>query len=90
MPVEQIIKEIAQQAKVIESAQQKQNELLATLISANDKDWDMVSVSKASEKSGLSVSTIYRFINSGKLRCIHKGAIKYVSSSELEALDCGV
>ena len=61
---EEIIKEIAQQAKVIESAQQKQNELLATLISANDKDWDMVSVSKASEKSGLSVSTIYRFINS--------------------------
>lgn len=89
MPVEEIIKQIEEQKKIITTAQKKQDELMRTLYKANEKDWDLVSVTKASEKSGLSKATIYRFINSGKLRCIHKGSKKYVSNSELEKLDCG-
>lgn len=88
MPIEEIIKQIEKQKEIIFSAQKKQYELIKTLCSANDKDWDFISVSKASQKSGLSASTIYRFINSGKLKCVHKGSLKYVSSSELENLDC--
>lgn len=87
MPVEEIIKELLEQKRIIQSAQKRQSELEQMLISAKDKDWDLVSVTKAAAKSGLSVSTIYRFINNGKLKCIHKGSLKYVSSSELEALD---
>ena len=87
MPVEEIIRELNEQKQIIRLAQKRQEELENALISANDKEWDMVSVSKAAEKSGLSVTTIYRFINSGRLKCTHKGSLKYVSSSELEALD---
>lgn len=88
MPVEEIIKELDEQSRLIESAQKKQKELMNQLISANDKDWDLMSVPKASQKSGLSISTIYRLINSGKLKCVHKMSVKYISSKELESLDC--
>lgn len=87
MPVEEIIKELDEQKRIILAAQKKQSELMDALISANDKEWDYISVSKAAAKSGLSASTIYRFIQSGKLKCIHKGSLKYVSSNELERLD---
>lgn len=89
MPVEEIIRQIEEQKIIITTAQKKQDELIKTLYNANEKEWDLMSVAKASEKSGLSQATIYRFINSGKLSCIHKGSRKYVSSSELEKLDCG-
>ncbi len=88
MPVEEIIKKINEERDIIISAQKRQDELMSALVSASEKEWDLISVAKASAKSGLSVSTIYRFINSGRLRCVHKGALKYVSSSELESLDC--
>ena len=87
MPVEEIIKELEEQKRIIHSAQERQSELEGMLISAKDKEWDLISVNKAAAKSGLSATTIYRFINAGKLKCVHKGALKYVSSSELEALD---
>lgn len=88
MPVEEIIKELDEQTKLIESAQKRQKELMNQLISANDKDWDLVSVPKASQKSGLSISTIYRLINSGKIKCFHKMSVKYISCKELEELNC--
>ncbi len=88
MPVEEIIKELSEQKKIIAEAQKKQDQLVSSLISANDKEWDLISVNKAAQKSGLSVTTIYRFINTGKLKCVHKGSLKYVSNSELEKLDC--
>ncbi|SEP83719.1 Helix-turn-helix domain-containing protein [Treponema bryantii] len=87
MPVEEIIKELSEQKRIISDAQKRQEELVQSLISANEKEWDLISVAKASQKSGLSVTTIYRFINSGKLHCVHKGALKYISSKELENLD---
>lgn len=88
MPIEEIIRELDEQKQIIVSAQKRQNELENMLISAKDEEWDLISVSKAAQKSGLSYSTIYRFIQSGKLKCVHKGSLKYVSSKELEALDC--
>ena len=88
MPVEEIIKELEEQKRVINSALKKQNELMEAVISANDREWDWVSVQKAAEKSGLSVTTIYRFINTGRLKCIYKGSLRYVSNSELEKLNC--
>lgn len=88
MTVEEIIGQLKELRRVIHEAQERQAALEEELVSAKDKDWDMISVKKASEKSGLSVATIYRFINSGKLKVKHKGSIKYVSNSELEKLDC--
>lgn len=88
MPIEEIIRELDEQKQIIVSAQKRQNELESMLIFAKDEEWDLISVSKAAQKSGLSHSTIYRFIQSGKLKCVHKGSLKYVSSKELEALDC--
>lgn len=87
MPVEEMIKELKEQSKIILEAQKKQNDLMNAIISACDRDWDLISVQKAAKKSGLSVTTIYRFINSGKLKCVHKGSLKYISNSELEKLD---
>lgn len=88
MPAEKIIKEYEELKKVISDAQKKQEDLIKSLVSANDREWDLITVSKAAEKSGLSVTTIYRFINSGKIKCVHKGSLKYISSNELEKLDC--
>jgi len=88
MTVEEIITQLKVLRRVIHEAQEKQAELEDELVSAKDNDWDMISVKKASEKSGLSVATIYRFINTGKLNVKHKGSIKYISNSELEKLDC--
>lgn len=88
MPVEEIIRKIEEQGRIIAAAQKIQDELLSELKNANGKSWDLVRISDASKKSGLSVATIYRFINNGKLKCVHKGALKYVSCTELEQLDC--
>ena len=89
MPVEEIIRQIMEQRKIIRDAQARQDELEDALIAAKDKEWDQISVKMASEKSGLSQPTIYRFINEGKLVNItHKGSLKYISNSELEKLDC--
>lgn len=89
MPVEEIIRQFEEQKRIIADAQKKQDELVQTLCNAGENEWDWISVSRAAEKSGLSVATVYRLINSGKLECIHKGARKYVRNSELEQLDCG-
>ena len=89
MPVEEIIRQIREQRKIIRDAQARQDELEDALIAAKDKEWDQISVRKASEKSGLSQPTIYRLINEGRLvNVTHKGSLKYVSNSELEKLDC--
>ena len=84
MQVEEIIKQITEQKQIINNAQKKQDELFLLLITQKDSDWDMISVSKAVQKSGLSASTIYRLINSGKIKVIHKGSLNYISNSELE------
>lgn len=88
MPVEEIIKKIEEQILIISNAEKIQRELLEVLKNANSKSWDLVRISEAAKKSGLSVTTIYRLINSGKLKCFYKGSLKYISSSELEKLDC--
>lgn len=88
MPVEEIIRKIEEQTLIISNAQKVQHALLEELKNANSKSWDLVRISEAAKKSGLSATTIYRLINSGKLRCFHKGSLKYISSSELERLDC--
>ncbi len=88
MPVDEIIRKIEEQNLIISNAQKIQHELFEELKNANSQSWDLVRISEASKKSGLSVTTIYRLINSGKLKCVHKGSLKYISSSELENLDC--
>ena len=86
--VEELLQKIKYQDEVINNAQKLRSELFELLVTAKDEEWDFISVSKAVKKSGLSYSTIYRLINSKKLRCIHKGSVKYISNKELEALDC--
>lgn len=88
MPVDEIIRKIEEQNTVISNAQKIQQKLFEELKNANNKNWDLIRISEASKKSGLSVTTIYRLINSGKLKCVHKGSLKYVSNTELENLDC--
>lgn len=88
MPVEEIIRKIEEQNLIISNAQKVQHELFEELKNANSQSWDLIRIAEAAKKSGLSVTTIYRLINSKKLRCVHKGSLKYVSNSELESLDC--
>lgn len=87
MPVEEIIKEYNEQKKIIADAQKKQEQLVDALISANDKEWDLITVWKAAQKADLSPSTIYRFIQQGKIKSYYKGSLMYVSNSELEKLN---
>lgn len=85
--VEELVKEYKKARAAAEEAQTRQDEILNKIISAKDKAWDLISIQKAAFKSGLSVPTIYRFINMGKLHTVHKGGRALISESELLAMD---
>lgn len=85
--VETLIKEYKKESLAIKEAQERQGAILDKIISAKDKAWDLISIQKAAFKSGLSVPTIYRFINMGKLHTVHKGGRALISESELLAMD---
>ena len=88
MPVEELVKLYETERRNIAEAQRRQDDILRQIIAAKDKDWDMITIQKAAIKSGLSVPTLYRWINIGKLQKVeHKGSRVMVSESELKALD---
>lgn len=53
--VEELLAEYKKQREAAREAMKRQDEILAQIVAANDKDWDIVTVQKASLKSGLSV-----------------------------------
>lgn len=85
--VEELVKEYKKARAAAVEAQTRQDEILNKIIAAKDKAWDLISIQKAAFKSGLSVPTIYRFINMGKLHTVHKGGRALISESELLAMD---
>lgn len=88
--VEELLAEYKKQREAAREAMRRQDEILAQIVAANDKEWDMITVQKASLKSGLSVPTIYRYVNAGRLKKVeHKGSRIYVSDTELRAMDDG-
>ncbi|MBR3543693.1 MAG: helix-turn-helix domain-containing protein [Treponema sp.] len=88
MPVEELWAEYNKQRAAELAAIKKQDEILAQIAAAKDKEWDMITVQKAAMKSGLSVPTIYRYLKAGRLTKVsHKGTRIYVSDAELQALD---
>ena len=88
IPVEVLIDELHKVRREIKESEQRRDELEEAIIKANSKQWDMITVQFAATKSGLSVPTIYRFINNGKLKKVeYKGGRKYVSESEIMTLN---
>lgn len=88
MPVEELWAEYNKQRAAALEAMKKQDEILAQIAAAKDKEWDMITVQKAALKSGLSVPTIYRYLKTGRLTKVsHKGTRIYISDAELQALD---
>lgn len=87
MPVEDIIKEIQKQDKIIDDAQKVKRGLYEKLESAGSEDYDWISVQVAARLINVSVYTIYTKINNGKLKTKHIGSSIRVRKSEVLAID---
>ncbi len=87
MPVEEIIKEIKRQDKIIDEAQKAKRSLYEKLEKAGSEDYDWISVSQASKLINVSVYTIYTKINNGKLNTKYIGSSVRVRKSEVLAID---
>lgn len=90
MPVELIVEKINEQKRKVIEALCEQDKLLAELKKVGEDAYDWVSVQTAAKMCGVSVTTIYRSINSGYLHCAKKfGSRTYIKVSELNRLDDG-
>lgn len=87
MPVEEIIKEIKRQDKIIDDAQATKKELYQQLDRAGDEEYDWISVQRAARILDVSVGTIYNKINTGKLQIRHIESAVRVKRSEVMAID---
>lgn len=88
MPVEELVKKYNEEKRVIAEAQKRQDEIIKQILAAKDSEWDMITIQKAAVKSGISIPTIYKWVQNGKLKKIeHKGSRILVSESELKSLD---
>lgn len=84
MPLEEIIRELKKQDKIIDEAQQAKRNLYAQLDNA-DCEW--ISVQTASKLLGVSVGTIYNKINDGSLTVKNILSAKRVKKSEVLAIN---
>lgn len=87
MPVEEILKEIKRQDKIIDEAQKAKRSLYEKLENAGSEDYDWISVQSAAKLIDVSVCTIYTKINNGKLNTKHICSSVRVSKSEVLAID---
>ena len=87
MPVEEIIKELKKQDRIIDEAQKQKKELYAQLESAGKEDYDWISVQAAAKLIDVSVYTIYNKINSGTLKTKHINSAIRVSKKEILQID---
>ena len=87
MPVEEIIKELRRQDKVINDALITKQSLYEQLVKAGTEDFDWITVQTASKILGVSVGTIYNKINTGELNTKHINSSVRVSKKEILAID---
>lgn len=87
MPVEEIIKELKKQDRIIDEAQKTKKELYQKLESAGKEDYDWISVQAAAKLIDVSVYTIYNKINSGTLKTKHINSAIRVSKKEILQID---
>lgn len=89
MPISELIDQYEEQVRAVEDALAKQRELLRRMKeSAATSDSDWVTVKEAAVIAKVSVPTIYRDINTGRLSKVkHYRSKKYVSRTELLAID---
>ena len=87
MPVEEIIKELKKQDRIIDEAQKTKKELYQKLESAGKEDYDWISVQAAAKLIDVSVYTIYNKINRGALKTKHINSAIRVSKKEILQID---
>lgn len=87
MPVEEIIKELSRQDKVIADALSTKQLLYEQLAKAGTEDFDWITVQTASKILGVSVGTIYNKINAGELNIKRIKSSVRVSKKEIMAID---
>ena len=87
MPVEEIIKELRRQDKVINDALANKQLLYEQLAKAGTEDYDWITVLTASEILGVSVGTIYNKINAGELNTKRIKTSVRVSKKEILAIN---
>lgn len=87
MPVDEIIKEIEKQDKIIDEAQKVKKLLFQKLKNADKEAFDWITVQAAANLLGVSICTIYNKINAGKLRTKHINSSIRVSKSEILEID---
>lgn len=87
MPVEEILKEIKKQDKIIDDAQMVKRGLYEKLENAGSEEYDWISVQAAARLLGVSVCTVYNKINSGKLKTRHIESSVRVRKSEVMEID---
>ena len=87
MPVEEIIKELSRQDKVIADALSIKQSLYEQLAKAGTEDFDWITVQTASKILGVSVGTIYNKINAGELNTKRIKSSVRVSKKEIMAID---
>lgn len=90
MPVEKLLEMYEAERLIILKAQKRQDEIIQQIKDVNDEAFDWISVREAAILTRLSIPTIYRFIDNGKIKRVkHIGSKKYVSRNELCAIDDG-
>lgn len=88
MPIDELIREYEEQAKVVDGALARQRDLIRRMRAASEEQSDWVTVKEAASIAKVSIQSIYRDINTGRLSKIkHYRSKKYVSRSELLAID---
>lgn len=87
MPVEEIIKELKRQDKIIGDALNIKRDLYERLEKAGTEDYDWITVQSAALILGVSVGTIYNKINSGKLQTRHIESSVRVRKSQILQID---
>lgn len=79
----EIITEIDKQQKIVNNANEKIAELIEQLQTVDDAEWDWLPVKKASELLKLSIPSVYRLIDSGKLEHKILCGKKFVKKSQI-------
>lgn len=87
MPVEEIIKELKKQDKIISLAQLEKERLYKQLENAGADEYDWISVKQASRILGVSECLIYQKINSGKLQTKRINTAIRIRKSEILEID---
>ena len=87
MPVEEIIRELKKQDKIIDEAQKTKRELYQKLESCGKEEYDWITVQAAAKLIDVSVCTIYNKINSGALKTKHINSSVRVSKKQILEID---